>query len=60
MKNNSEINNRKSRFDRQFPVMFDQQTLDRLRSISEENAFSMGAFIRQSVIRNLKAYEKLS
>ena len=40
--------------------MCDQTLLDAVRKISSENRLSIAAFIRQSVKRNISAYERLN
>jgi hypothetical protein len=55
--NTAAVRNRKPRYDKPLLAMFDVDTLDRLRNTADANALSMAAFVRQSVLRNLKAYE---
>lgn len=57
----SEVRNRASkRYDKAFVFMCDQSLLDAVREIATENRLSIASFIRQSVKRNISAYERLN
>lgn len=59
MSENCAVRNRKQRrYDKAFVFMCDETLLDAARKTASENCLSVASFIRQSVKRNISAYER--
>ena len=55
---NTNIRRQSARYNKPFLAMFSKDLLDRTRAVADLQEMSVATFIRQSVSRNISAYDK--
>ena len=58
MPSNTNIRRQNARYNKPFLAMFSEELLEKTRILADINEMSVATFIRQSVSRNISAYDK--